>query len=407
MSLYRYKAVSPAGEIEEREVDAAMQSAVIMQLQDAGYVPIRVEPAQDTVWWKALRIPFRVSRGQPSTRDIEVFTRELATLLGAKLPLDYSLQTLMEVAENESLRRLTNAVYDRVRDGAAFSAALESEPGVFSGLYISMIRAGEMAGNLDATLARLAEYLQRIKDLRDSVLSALTYPLILICVAGISVIVLLTFVIPQFSQIFEDMGAALPLATQIVIGAGEYLRSYWWALPLALMAAIAGVRLWLADPVRHGRWDRRVLRLPLIGDLVTKVEVARFTRTLGIMLDNGVPLLGALNIVKGSIGNRALGEAVSTSSERLQGGQGLASPLAETGLFPKLATKMIRVGEESGQLEAMLTRVADVYDRETRQAVQRMLSLLEPVLIIGLGLVIAGIIISILVAVLGMNQLVF
>lgn len=405
MSTFHYKAVNTEGEAMEGDMDATVEGAVIARLQDAGYIPILVEPAARGRAARSQTLQI-LSRRRMSAREVELFTRELATLLRAGLPLDQSLQTLIEVSESDTLQHLVTSIYDEVRDGAAFSSALEMQSGAFSNLYINLVRAGESSGALDDTLTRLADYLQRVRDLREHVLSAITYPLILVVVAGISILVLLTFVIPQFSQMFADMGAALPLPTRIVMGAGDVLRSYWWAPPLIALAAAIAVRKWLEDPNRRLRWHRRMLRLPMVGDLVTRIEVARFTRTLGIMLKNGVPVLSALGIVDGSMRNRALADDVMKAAQSLEAGRPLAASLAEHQSFPKLAIKMIRVGEESGQLEEMLLRLGDVYDQEAQAAIRRLLSFLEPCLIVGLGLLIAGIIMSILVAVLGMNQLI-
>ncbi len=405
MSVFHYKAVNADGETEEGDMDATLEAAVVTRLQDAGYIPILVEPVTRRRSARARR-PWSFGKQRVSSRDVELFTRELATLLRAGLPLDQSLQTLIEVSESETLRRLVTGINDLVRDGAAFSSALEGQPGAFSDLYINMVRAGESAGALDTTLTRLADYLERLRDLRESITSAITYPLILVVVAGVSIIILLTLVIPQFAQMFADMGAALPLPTRIVMGAGEILRNYWWAPPLVVLALAFAVRNWLEDPAHRVWWHRRLLRLPMVGALVTRVEIARFTRTLGIMLNNGVPVLGALSIVKGSMHNRALAEDVSSAAQSLEAGRSLAASLSEHETFPKLTIKMIHVGEESGQLEDMLLRLAEVYDQEAQAAIRRLLTLLEPALIVTLGVLIAGIIMSILVAVLGMNQLV-
>lgn len=406
MASFWYKAVNGEGVTEEGEMDAANQTALIAQLQDAGYVPIKVSVASAAPR-STPRLPgLKFTRAPISARDVGLFTRELATLLHAGLPLDDALKTLIEVADSESVKRLVTGIHDRVRDGADFSAALEAQNGAFSNLYISMVRAGESAGALDTTLARLADYLKRQKELRDSVLSAVTYPVILTVVAAVSVILMLVFVIPQFAQMFEDMQAELPLPTRIVMGAGDVLRQYWWTLPVLAAAAVFLGRVLLADPARQLRWHAYLLRAPLFGELVTKLEVARFTRTLGVMLDNGVPLLRAIRIVEGSVSNRALAQDIASTADELQAGRRLAAALAAGERFPKLAIKMIRVGEDSGQLDDMLLRLADVYDQETRTTVQRVLGLLEPILIVGLGVLIAGIIFSILIAVLGMNQLV-
>jgi general secretion pathway protein F len=258
---------------------------------------------------------------------------------------------------------------------------------------------------LEVVLGRLSDFMERSKALRDSVKSALIYPIILMTVAGLSVAILLTFVVPQFQQLFEDAGEALPLATQIVITVGDGLRHYWWVGLLLILLLVMLTKQQMSRPQSRYRWDGWVLRLPLVGDLVAKVEMARFARTLGTLLHNGVSLLMALSIVKETLTNKVMAGAISEVAENLKAGEGLADPLMEAGVFPKLAVHMIRVGEETGQMDDMLLEVADTYDGEVQAAVKNLLTLLEPALILGLGVIIAGIIMSILVAILSLNDL--
>jgi len=243
--------------------------------------------------------------------------------------------------------------------------------------------------------------------LRETVTSALVYPTILLVVAGLSVIMLLIFVVPQFTVLFEDMGEALPLPTQIVVGIGDLFRKYWWAMLTVIAIVALMLERWLQNPQVRERFDHRVMGLPLIGDLIWKLETARFCHTLSTLLKNGLPLLNALTLAKEVVSNRKLAGLLDEAGEDLKRGRGLAEPLASREVLPQMAMQMIRVGEESGSLDAMLEKVAHIYDRETRSSVQGMLTLLEPVLIIGLGIIVAGIIISILMAILGANDLVF
>ncbi len=294
-----------------------------------------------------------------------------------------------------------------MRGGATFSAALEAQDAQFSKLYVNMVRAGEASGALAEVLSRLADYLERTAELRGTVTSALVYPAILLVVAGLSVIMLLVFVVPQFTVLFEDMGAALPLPTRIVVGAGDLVRGYWWALLVLIAVAALLIERWLQNTDNRRRFDYRVMALPLFGDLIWKMETARLCHTLSTLLKNGLPLLSGLNLAKEVVSNRKIGDGLSEAAEDLKHGRGIAEPLTTRAVLPELALQMIRVGEESGTLDAMLAKVADIFDRETRLSVQRMLTLLEPALIIGLGIVVAGIIISILMAILGANELVF
>jgi general secretion pathway protein F len=331
----------------------------------------------------------------------------LATLIEAGLTLDRSLAVLVDLTPEEHVVKVLSDLQEGVRGGASFSAALEAQDGQFSKLYVNMVRAGEASGALAEVLSRLADYLERTAELRGTVTSALVYPMILLVVAGLSVIMLLVFVVPQFTVLFEDMGAALPLPTRIVVGAGDLVRGYWWALLVLIAVAALLIERWLQNSDNRRRFDYRVMRLPLFGDLIWKMETARLCHTLSTLLKNGLPLLSGLNLAKEVVSNRKIGDGLAEAAEDLKHGRGLAEPLTTGAVLPELALQMIRVGEESGTLDAMLAKVADIFDRETKLSVQRMLTLLEPALIIGLGIVVAGIIISILMAILGANELVF
>jgi len=398
---YFYKAVKLDGEAVEGELEAADEHAVISALQAQGLLPLETRSAG------GLRARLgRTRRRRLNQKEIGILTRELATLIEAGLTLDRSLQVLIELTPEGHLVRVLSDLQDRVRGGATFSSALEAQEGQFPRLYINMVKAGEAGGALDQVLDRLADYLERTAELRQTVTSALVYPSILLFVAFTSVILLLVFVVPQFTALFQDMGAALPLSTRIVVGAGDLFRNYWWAM-LAAVALIALVlERWMQDEQVRDRLDHRILGLPLFGDLIWKMETARLAHTLATLLKNGLPLLSALTLAKEVVSNRKISHLLDEAGEDLKHGRGLAGPLVRLKALPDLALQMIRVGEESGALDAMLAKVANIYDRETRNSVQSMLTLLEPVLIIGLGVVVAGIIISILMAILGANELV-
>ena len=385
-------------------MEGLAQNAVVERLQSMGLIPIRVEAtvAQST-GVRAGLVLFGKKRVMPD--DVAVLTQELATLLKAGLPLDRCLEILIGLSASEPVRNLMTQVREDVRGGAALSKALEAQQGVFSRFYLNMIRAGEAGGALDVVLQRLNEFMERSKELKETVKSALMYPAILIGVAVLSVVILLMWVVPQFSQMFEESGKALPLPTQIVIGAGDSVRNYWWAMVIVGVVIYSWFSRQMRTPLTRYKWDKRLLALPLVGDLVGKLEVARFSRTLGTLIGNGVSLLTALSIVKDTLTNTVMSEGLGVVAAQLKEGKGLGRPLMDTGLFPKLAIHLVMVGEETGKLQEMLIRIADIYDREVQTTVKRMLALMEPVLILGLGLVIGGIIMSILVAILSVNDL--
>jgi general secretion pathway protein F len=402
VASFLYKAVRMDGETVEGEMEAPDEAAVIRHLQQDGLIPIQARRAGGL----RAQLTFTGRKQGLSSKEIGIVTRELATLLESGLTLDRSLQILLELSEEDRIRHVLEDLQKRVRGGATFSAALEEQGGQFPRLYINMVRAGELSGALDAVLGRLADYLERTAELRETVTSALVYPTILLVVAGLSVILLLVFVVPQFAVLFSDMGAALPLPTRIVMGIGDLFRDFWWAMLALLALAAVGVERALQRPDLRERFDSRVLRVPLFGDLIWKMETARLCHTLSTLLKNGLPLLNALNLAKEVVSNRKLSGLLAESAEDLKHGRGLAEPVAKREVLPQMALQMIRVGEESGSLDAMLGKVAEIYDKETQASVKRLLTLLEPVLIIGLGVVVAGIIISIIVPILGANQLV-
>lgn len=406
MPRYRYEAVDASGEVVRDELDAATLDAAIARLRDQGLLPLAVNEAKSGFLRGGFGQPLFSKRRALSRKTIALLTQQLASLLHAGMPLDRSLTILIGVTEDEQAKPVLERVQEKVRGGSSLADALEVQ-GVFSRFYLNMIRAGEAGGALDVVLKRLTEFLERSQALRETVTSALIYPIILLSVSALSVIILLTFVVPQFQRLFADAGKALPLATQIVIAVGDGFRYYWWvgAILFVLLSAIA--RRQLSRPESRARWDDRFLRLPLFGDLIAKVETARLSRTLGTLLGNGVSLLNALTIVRETLSNQVLAGALGEVAEHVKTGRGLADPLLEVGRFPKLAVQMIRVGEETGQLQEMLLQVADTYDGEVQTAVKRLLTLLEPALILGLGVIIAGIIMSILVAILSLNDLAF
>ena len=412
MPLFRYKAVAPGGAVSVGELDAANEGEILDRLRDQGLMPMQVAPAQAG----AVAAPARGEARAPrrslfakkrfSGEQLMAFTRELATLLRAGLPLDRALETLIGLTSTPYAATFLQGIRDEVRGGKAMSQALDARREVFNRFYVNIVRAGEAGGALATVLTRLADTMERNKDLRETVKSALIYPIILIGVAVSSVMILLIYVVPQFQQTFSQAGKALPLPTEVVIFVGTFLKKWWWAMIAFVALVVLWARRKLREPRFRRRFDARVLKLPVLGDLLVKIEVARFSRTLATLLGNGVTLLSALSIVKETLGNLVLSASLDGVTARLREGKGFGRPLLDTGLWPKLATQMILVGEESGRLEEMLGRVADVYDREVQVSVKRFLAILEPAMILGLAVLIGGIVFSILLGVMGMSELV-
>lgn len=409
MPLYSYRAVSAAGDVSTGELEAANESEIVDRLRDQGLLPMQIAQSLGAAAGAAVARAPRQSLFAPRrvTRDnVLAITRDLATLLRAGLTLDRALELEISLATSLPVAVMLQGIRDEVRGGKALSQALDARREVFSRFYVNIVRAGEAGGALGTVLTRLAETMERTKELRESVRSALIYPTILIFVAVASIMILLVFVVPQFQTTFAQAGKALPIPTQVVIAVGTFLRNWWWAAIPAAVLAVAWFRRRGRNPAVRRVRDARLLRMPLLGDLIAKIEIARFARTLSTLLGNGVTLLAGLAIVKETMGNVVLASGFDGVIAKLREGKGFARPMAETGLYPRLATQMILVGEESGRLEEMLTRVADVYDREVATGIKRFLAVLEPVLILGLAVLVGGIVFSILLGVMGMSELV-
>ncbi len=399
MPLYHYKAVTPSGEIVEGRMDAPSVEDVIARLHEQGNVPLAADDA-DAVG----RSLFARWQKQPlSGAALVQFTQQLGTLLGAGLPLDRSLQLLLEIPEGMRARNVVARVRERVRGGASLSRALEEEHGAFSRLYVSMVRAGEAGGALDETLKRLADYLERARSLRESVIGALVYPAFLLFGVLGSLILLLAFVVPQFVPIFADMNVPVPFITRLLMAIGSFLHDWGWIVLVLLIFGALYLRMRWQEPAARRALDARLLRVKVFGPLLLKVDTARLLRTLGSLLKNGVPLLSALGIARQVVSNRELATQLEPVTESVKGGEALSRALATHTEFPKLATQIAQVGEESGTLDTMLLRAADTYDDQVRTAIDRMLAALVPVLTIVMAVLVAGIMLAILLPLLSLT----
>ena len=406
MPFFQYKAVTAAGEVQEGVLEAASTQGAVARLQQMGLIPIRAQeagvaragPQQAT----ASRPLFR--RTRITQDDIAVVTRELATLLKAGLPLDRSFEILITLAPNPRTAELLGRVRNDVRGGASLSKALDAQR-LFSRFYVNMIRAGEAGGSLPNVLLRLAEYMERAKALRDNVTASLTYPGFLAVISVIAVVVLLGAVVPRFKPIFAGTGKAIPFMTQAVLFAGDAMRNWGWLMLIAAAGLAWIFQRRLRDPEVRYRYDRWLVTGPVVGSLFSRIEMARFSRTLGTLLANGVTLVAALNIVRETMGNSWLAEAIGNVARELKEGRGLGRPMMETGRFPMLAVHMILVGEETGRLDDMLMQVAETYDHEVEVAIRKALALLQPVMIVLMALVIGFIIIAILSAMMSVYDL--
>jgi general secretion pathway protein F len=395
--VFSYTATTMDGSIVEGVIEAPEEKSAVEKLKNTGVIPLKLAAPKEE---GAKRLWRKSAKG-----GVLTFTTEMSALLSAGLPLDRSLNVLSEISESKEMKSVVQSILKSIREGSAFSDALQRHPKVFSKLYVSMIRAGEIGGVLDVVLDKLGEFLETSKELRDNVISAMIYPTILVMVGGASIIVLLTFVLPKFSVIFAEVGSSLPLPTQILLAVSSALRSYWWIILMIVIGVWAFLRSYVRSEAGRYLWD--TMKLRMVGDVTRRLETARFCRTLGTLLKSGVPLLQALTNAKEVLGNQVIASAIDKVSKGTKEGKGIAVPLSEAHVFPPLALSMIKVGEETGQLDTMLLKVATTYEKSLREALKRFLSLLEPMMILAMGLIIGFIVISMLMAIFSITDLPF
>jgi general secretion pathway protein F len=405
MPTFRYRAIGPTGDVQTGMMDAATEAEVVARLQRQGAMPMRAEPANSESWVTALWHAEFTTRKGLRRQETADFIRELATMLSAGQDLDRALLYMHETASNARVRTMTAGLRDIVRDGGPLADALGRYPRAFSRLHVAMVSAGEASGQLAPTLARLADLLERQQRLAASVTSALIYPCLLTIVAIGSIALLLTEVLPQFVPLFEQSGAKLPASTQLLIAAGAFVTQYGVFMLLGLAVMVLVARAALRLPRFRLAVDRLLLRVPIAGGVLREVLAARFTRVLGTLLVNGVSLISALGFVRDAVGNRAAMEAVDRAAASARAGGGLALPLAAARVFPLRATHLLRLGEENAELGPMALRAADIHEERTRIALQRIVALLVPAITIIMGIAVAGIVTSLLTAMLSLNDL--
>jgi general secretion pathway protein F len=397
VAIFSYRATTLEGAIVEGVIEAEDEKTAINRLKNTGIIPLKVAAPREGI---KRRFTFRSSKG-----DLLTFTTELSALLSAGLPIDRSLNILSEISESKEIKDIIQSTLRSIREGSSFSDALARHPKLFSRLYVSMIRAGEAGGVLDVVLDKLNEFLESTKELKEHVFSAMIYPTILTVAGGISITILLTYVLPKFSAIFAELGGSLPLSTQIILTFSNVLKSYWWAVLLSIIGGWIIFKNSIKSDAGRYKWDS--FKLKVIGEVIRKLETARFCRTLGTLLKSGVPLLQALSNSKDVISNQVIASSIDDVLKGAKEGKGITIPLSNANVFPPLALSMIKVGEETGQLDTMLMKVASTYERSLKMAVKRLMSLFEPVLILIMGLIIGFIVISMLMAIFSMTELPF
>ena len=385
MPTYTYTARAVNGELKTSTIDAPSREEVVAQLrrQRMSVVKVDEESAKKSK-----------TRGSIKMRDIVIFTRQFSTMINAGLPLVQALDILAKQTENKVLSEVTRAVVFDVESGHTVADALAKHPNAFSDLYVNMVAAGEAGGILDTILMRLATFMEKNDALIRKVKGAMIYPGVIMSVAVIAICVLLIFVIPVFETMFGSVGLALPLPTRIVIGMSRFLKGFWWAIGGALVGSFFMLKRYYASPSGKLNIDKLLLKMPVLGDVLRKSAVSRFTRTLGTLISSGVSILDGLEITAKTAGNRVIQDAIMQSRASIAGGDTIAAPLQKSAVFPPMVISMIAVGEQTGGLDEMLSKIADFYDEEVDAAVSGLLSLLEPIMIVFLGVVVGGMVVA-------------
>ena len=400
MPQFSYKAIGRDGKAFNGIIEADGLELASRQLRGQGLTLLKLEAGGDVEARAA-----RAAGKPPGRQDILSMTSELAVLLRAGMPLDRALKVLIDMASVPQMHQLLTELLGAVKGGKALSQAMAPHEELFGTFYISMVRSGEASGQLSEVLDRLVEYLENAKANRDSVVSALIYPAILLLVSVLSIVLMLGFVVPQFQSLFEDMGEGLPLLTRLVVDSAEFIKAYGWLILLLVAGLVIYLRRWVATQAGKTSLHQRMLKLPLAGGIIFEFEVSKFARTVGTLLGNGVSLLKAISIAIDTVDNRVIKDALQVLPPAVKSGKRMSAALADTGMFTPMVIQMIRVGEESGSLDQMMLELAKVFDGHVQSGVKRGLALLEPVLILGMGFIIAVIIIAILMGILSVNDL--
>ena len=389
MPTFAYTARTLGGELKTATMDAASRDDVVAQLKRQRLIIVKVDQE------KAKKRPGRITtRGSIKMRDVVIFTRQFSTMINAGLPLVQALDILSKQSENKALQEVTRQVVYDVESGNTVADALRKHPKAFTDLYVNMVAAGEAGGILDTILMRLATFLEKNDALVGKVKSAMIYPGVIMSVAAIAIMVLLIFVIPVFENMFASVNMALPLPTRIVIGASAFLTGYWWAVIAVIFFTVTSLRKYYRTSDGQLKIDTLLLKIPVLGDLLRKSAVSRFTRTLGTLISSGVSILDGLEITAKTAGNRVIHDAIMESRASIAGGDTISAPLQKSAVFPPMVISMIAVGEQTGGLDEMLTKIADFYDTEVDTAVSGLLSLMEPVMIVFLGVVVGGMVVA-------------
>jgi len=407
MPVFDYQALDAKGKTVSGIIDAEGAKVARQKIRSMGNFPISLKEVSGREGLKETRgSQFQNLFSRVTASQVSLWTRQLATLTGAGFPLVTALTTLVSQSKNQGFTKIVAQIKDAIVEGNSFASALSLYPNIFSQIYINMVRAGETSGTLEIVLERLADIMEKQQELKSRIQTAMAYPILMTAVGTLVLFFLMTFVVPNITTIFEDMDQTLPAPTRFLLAASDIFKGYWWLLAILLIAAFIAVRIYRKTEKGLFTTDRLILSFPVAGPLLKKIAVARFTRTLASLTENGVTMLPALEIVKNVTGNVVIGNAIDTASGDVEKGQGLGQALVSGDVFPELAIQMIEVGEQSGELEPMLYKIADVYEDEVQSSIMSMMAMLEPIMILVMAAVVLFIVLSICLPIFEMNQLV-
>ena len=407
MPVYEYTALDAKGKTTSGIIDADGAAVARQKLRATGIFPVTIKESLETPEKKTTHIA-KLSRLLTRIKPVEIaiMTRQLATLITAGFPLVSAIDALVPQTKSYRLKTILAQIKDAIVEGQSFAQALSQYPGVFSPLFINMVRAGETSGTLEIVLERLADITEKQQDLNNRIQTALAYPVFMCMIGTLVLFVLLTYIVPSITAIFADMNQVLPTPTRLLIWLSDFFKSFWWVILIFIIAAVVALRQAIKTEKGRQVYDKTVLSLPAFGILAKKLNVARFARTLGSLLENGVSMLIALDIVKNIAANVLISKAVEAAAQDVGKGQALWAALNESKIFPQLSIQMIQVGEQSGELEKMLNKIADVFEKEVETSILRLTAYLEPVMILVMGCIVGFIVLSICLPIFEMNQLI-
>lgn len=407
MPIYEYEALDKNGRKSKGVLEASSVAVARQKIRESGVFPVELRETGNGKRQSTAQMSMGSLFGKVRFNDVSLMTRQLATLLGAGLPLVPSLSTLVSQTAHPQMKQTLARIKEEVNEGKSLTAGMALFPKIFSPFYINMVKAGEISGMMNLVLERLADFNESQQALRAKINSALAYPLIMFAIGALVVFFLVTFIVPNITQIFEEMHQTLPFVTVLLITVSGFMKSFWWLLAaIILLAFLAAKYMLLKTEKGIYAWDRFKFKAPLFGVLNQKIALARFSRTLGTLLQSGVPLLASLEIVADIVDNRLMADAIRLAAKDVEEGQTLSLPLARSGFFPPMASEMIAVGEQSGTLEVMLQRIANAYEVEAATRIMTLTSLLEPLMILVMGFMVGFIVVSVLLPIFDMNQLV-